>query len=454
MRKTLSSIMFSLILLLLLLGANLTAAQTLRHSGQAQPNQTDAPATETVYVVQRGDNLNRIARRFGTTVGAILSANRIANPNLIYAGQRLVIPVPATAAAETAAAETAAPAPAPVMATGITTFFTGQDTTLVIEQIQRLGMSWVKLDVMWRDLEPTAGVYNFDELDAVVAMLDQADLNILFTVWAAPGWTRSNAEESGPPDDFSAYAGFMRTLAERYQGRVQAYEIWNEPNLRREWNSTRHPISAASYAELLRLSYEAVKAGDPNALVISAGLAPTGFNDGVNAIDDRLYLRDLYASGLASISDAIGAHPEGWANPPDAHCCNQPEGVETHYDSRTFFFLDTLADYRQIMSDHGDQAASIWVTRFGWGSSEDTTPPSAINIFYSYTDLAEQATYTPRALTLGAELGYIGAMFVDNLNGCVALPDDTEACYTSLIGPNGQVRPVFDALVNRVQSGG
>ncbi|MCA9903745.1 MAG: LysM peptidoglycan-binding domain-containing protein [Anaerolineae bacterium] len=450
MRKTPSSITLSFILLLVLLGANLTTAQALRNPDQAQPNQ--AETTETIYTVQRGDNLNRIAARFGTSVGAILNTNRIANANLIYVGQRLVIPVPAPPSAEISAPAVTTPTPA--MATGITVFTLGQDPTLVIEQVERLSLSWVKLDVLWRELEPSAGIYNFDELDAVVTALDQANLNVLFTVWSAPSWARSTAEESGPPDDFSAYAGFMRTLAERYQGRVQAYEIWNEPNLRREWNSELHPISAASYAELLHLAYEAVKAGDANALVISAGLAPTGFNDGVNAIDDRLYLRDLYASGLATISDAIGAHPEGWANPPDAHCCDQPEGVETHYDSRTFFFLDTLADYRQIMIDHGDQAAPIWVTRFGWGSSADTSAPSAINIFYSYTDLTEQAAYTPRALTLGAELGYIGAMFIDNLNGCVALPDDAEACYTSLIGPNGQVRPVFDALVDRAQPGG
>jgi len=44
------------------------------------------------YVVKRGDNLTRIARRFGTTWQAIATANRLRNPNLIYPGQRLLIP--------------------------------------------------------------------------------------------------------------------------------------------------------------------------------------------------------------------------------------------------------------------------------------------------------------------------------------------------------------------------
>lgn len=48
---------------------------------------------EQVYIVRNGDTLSEIAARFGTSVQAIMQANpQIQNPNLIYAGQRLVIP--------------------------------------------------------------------------------------------------------------------------------------------------------------------------------------------------------------------------------------------------------------------------------------------------------------------------------------------------------------------------
>ena len=58
------------------------------------PAPTTAPATggETTYTVQRGDTLYSIARRYGTTVEAIASANGITNPNLIRVGQKLTIP--------------------------------------------------------------------------------------------------------------------------------------------------------------------------------------------------------------------------------------------------------------------------------------------------------------------------------------------------------------------------
>ncbi len=56
--------------------------------GPAQPTGTSS----TYYVVQPGDTLYSIARRFGTTVWAIARANGIANPNSIRRGQRLIIP--------------------------------------------------------------------------------------------------------------------------------------------------------------------------------------------------------------------------------------------------------------------------------------------------------------------------------------------------------------------------
>jgi LysM repeat protein len=58
------------------------------------PTPTPTPSgTTTTYVVQPGDNLTRIAQRFGTTVQAILAANpQITNPNLIFVGQVIQIP--------------------------------------------------------------------------------------------------------------------------------------------------------------------------------------------------------------------------------------------------------------------------------------------------------------------------------------------------------------------------
>lgn len=64
------------------------------HTGVAQE-----PAEESIYIVQRGDTLFKIATIFGTTVEAFTEVNRLSNPSLIFVGQQLRVPrAPAPAA--------------------------------------------------------------------------------------------------------------------------------------------------------------------------------------------------------------------------------------------------------------------------------------------------------------------------------------------------------------------
>lgn len=447
--------------------AQIYAGQQLRIPGVGgvsltpiSPTQSVPPAASTtIYTVVRGDTLYRIALKYNTNTQQLITLNSLTNPNIIYIGQNLIVPTGTGITATTVPAQSGETASTPSTLTagygfdyGIQVYFAGQDSQTLVNKVTALGMSWVKLQVLWHDVEPTKGQLDFAALDVIVDALEANDLNILLTVTSAPTWARVSTDENGPPDNFADFGAFMTALAQHYTARAQAYEIWHEPNLRREWNSTVHAISANNYIELLRVGYNAVKVTDPQAVVISAGLAPTGYNDGVNAINDRLFLRGLYAAGLSAVSDAVGAHPKGWANPPDSVCCSASVGVTTHYQDPSFYFLNTLNDYRQIMVENNDGSTPVWVTEFGWGTSEDTDPPSETNIFVSYTTLGEQAVYTSRAFELGAELGFVGPMFLYNLNGCLAQLPSIESCYYSLLGPEESTRPVVLAVQEGLNS--
>lgn len=339
---------------------------------------------------------------------------------------------------------------------GVVVSLPGQDFSAVSASLQQLGVNWVKHEIPWRDFERAQGQIDFALLDSVVQALESGGYQILFSIFAAPDWARSIQEESGPPDDMAAFSAFAGALAARYAGRVDAYEIWSEPNLRSRWKSLVHPIGAESYMALLRAGYEAIKAADPAAAVVSAGLASTGYNDAVNAaagdlevnaIDDRVFLENLYAAGLADYSDAVGVNAMGWANPPDSRCCEPSAGVETHFEDAHFYFLETLEAYRLIMKRSGDGATALWVTAFGWGTSQDLGEPDALNEFMAYTDLTEQARYIRRAFEIGFWLDYVGPMFLYNLNGCLAAANySLDGCYYSLLGPDGTPRPAFDAV--------
>lgn len=94
------------------------AGQRLRIAGTASapraPKAASAAAVARQHVVTRGQNLTVIARRYGVSVAAIVSANRISNPSRIYAGQRLKIPTAGAAAARPAPAAAARALPAPM----------------------------------------------------------------------------------------------------------------------------------------------------------------------------------------------------------------------------------------------------------------------------------------------------------------------------------------------------
>jgi LysM repeat protein len=496
------------LLLLLRIGAYDARSQETDTTATLTPTQTRVANQDyIIYMVQYNDTLGSIAAQFGVSMNAIMELNGVYNPDLVVIRQPLRIPVTPTrtsggvpSATETpivvlpadgmtgtpsplsgldtpipvdetpisldgttgtpipvdetplvTAPTLVIPSPTPTVAPkfdyGVEVYFDDQSVLDTTRLVTAMGMPWAKVRVSWRDMQSDPTSINYAELDTIVDGLEFAGLDILLTVTDAPDWARSSTVENGPPDNFGDYATFVGTLAARYAGRVDAYEIWNEPNLRREWNNPNHSISADSYAEMLLGAYLAVKAADPAATVVSAGLAPTGFNDGINAVDDREFLERLYTLGLASMSDAVGAHPFGYGNPPDSVCCDAPAGVSTHYGHPSFYFLDTLNDYRRIMLDHGDSEHAIWVTAFGWGTSADASePPPETSAYFNYVTPEQQAQYTARAFELGGNTGFVGVMILFNLNSCAAQPTNTEACYYSLIAPTGQQRPAYRTL--------
>ncbi|NLF02292.1 MAG: hypothetical protein GX601_15075, partial [Anaerolineales bacterium] len=123
-----------------------------------------------------------------------------------------------------------------------------------LQLIQDTGFGWVKQQVGWRDVEGMAKSY-FDWYftDRIVADAEAAGLDILFRLDSEPVWTvpeRGTTSSNGPPDNPQDFGDFCHAMAERYQGRVRAYQVWNEPNLAREWGGW--PPDPDGYVELLR----------------------------------------------------------------------------------------------------------------------------------------------------------------------------------------------------------
>jgi hypothetical protein len=325
-----------------------------------------------------------------------------------------------------------------------------QDLRSLLRHLQALNVGWVKVQVSWKLHQPHPDGYSdeyFAELDALVSAATANDIAVLLSVSKGPEWSRPTTEMDGPPTDYTLYQVFMQRLAGRYRGRVAAYELWNEPNLQREWNGV--PLSAADLVALIRLGAAGVRAADPTALIISAAPATTGINDGLAAVDDRVYLRQMLAAGVADVVDGIGVHPYGWANPPDSSAAAPDLSLPSHNNHPSFFFRDTLFDYAAILNEFGLDPANkpLWVTEFGWGSFAgfDASPPAGAE-FMSAVSEWQQAAYTLRAYELAHEWEWVGPMMLWNLNFGPTLGSDFSESGYSLLRPDGSLRPVYLSL--------
>lgn len=453
-----------LLVLLLLLLAGLTAAC------RGLPDEAPPPTTPTPLATLPDDTAPVTAP--GETAAAPTpTPDATAQVFLPLAGG----PGEATATAEPESAPAATPIPAPPTAIptpayplytgppldrddlGIQIYLHRQDMRDLVRHLTALDVGWVKTQVSWKLHEPRPGETSaelFGELDRLVDAAANNNIKLLLSVSKAPEWSRPTTDEDGPPRDYAEFERFMAYLATRYQGRVAAYELWNEPNLRREWNG--EPLDPARLVELTRRGAAGVRSADANALIISAAPATTGINDGVTAVDDRVYLRGMLAAGIGDVVDGIGVHPYGWANPATAEVADAAQKAPSHNDHPSFFFRDTMQEYRALLVEYGAGERPLWATEFGWGSFENLTaddgtpaaPPAGAE-FMAHVSEWDQAVYIMDAFALAHDWEWAGPMILWNLNFAPGIGSAFSESGYSILRQDGERRPAYWSLERR-----
>ena len=320
-----------------------------------------------------------------------------------------------------------------------------QDRRLIVDRTIEAGFDWLKQQVEWSQTEPIEkGGFDWRELDKVVAAVSSASVNLLLSVVRAPDWSLGDRPH-GPPGDPLDFRDFMQALAGRYRGHVQAYELWNEANLAREWGYGR--IDAGEFVELMLAGHQGVKAGDPEATTVGGALTPAGDVDipdqKVQAVDDVRFLEQIYAyrDGIARDAfDAWGVHPGGFNNAP-----TQEIGSErgSGWNGHGSFYFQRYTQHRAVMEANGDADKPIWLTEMGW-STANADPAYGFGADNSEED---QAQFLVDAIRLVREdAPYITHAFVWNLNfQSVVGPQDEKFAF-GVLRPDGSPRPAYTAL--------
>lgn len=232
---------------------------------------------------------------------------------------------------------------------------------------QALGANWLRLDIRWDYAQSRAGAnYVWTSVDRVVNAARDHGIKVIGELSDAPGWTDASMASASARTAFSQFAS---AAASHFSGRIDHWEIYNEPNMK--------GITPANYTSMLKGAYSAIKAVDSGDVVITGGLAavPQTGNGLYGATD---YLKGIYANGGEGYFDAVGYHPYTYPYMPSAS--DSWNGWQIMEDG-----------IRGTMVANGDSDLQVWMTEVGAptaGSSSAVSQTTQGNIIKEMTSLA------------------------------------------------------------------
>ncbi|MBL8132827.1 MAG: SH3 domain-containing protein [Anaerolineae bacterium] len=271
--------------------------------------------------------------------------------------------------------------------------------------MRQAGMTWLKVQHRYHHGERGSAVA------PIVNAAHRAGFRILLGVVGERGQLASI------PNYHAAFADFVAGAA---LAGADAIEIWNEPNIDREW--PRGFIHGGNYTDLLRASYNAIKAVSPVTIVVSAAPAPTGFfgpaGCGDGGCNDDIFLKQMAFAGAQNFLDCVGLHHnDGIVSPTQR--TGDPRG-----DHPTYFLSGVIS---RVPSEFNSRP--LCFTEVGYLSPEGygTLPPNFA--WAAGTSVAEHAQWLGEAVQVARTSGRVQMLIVWNIDFNVYTYEDPMAGY-------------------------
>jgi hypothetical protein len=230
---------------------------------------------------------------------------------------------------------------------------------------QALGVGMIRQTLDWAQVEIAPGDYDYTPFDRFVIAAARHNIRVLPILFDPPPFRSSKPKRHAKhgtyfPKNLADMGVFAQNVAQRYgvggyfwtshpelpELPFTAYQIWNEPNLAAY--SPPKP-SARRYVAMLRATGPAIKAIDPNAEIVTAGLPDSRLSK------PNLYsfIKQMYRAGAKGTFDTLGVNP---------------------YAKTAGSLISKLRRIRSIMAANGDSASHIWVTELGWSDVGPGSP--------------------------------------------------------------------------------
>jgi hypothetical protein len=280
-----------------------------------------------------------------------------------------------------------------------------------LDEVVRGKIGWVRVDFRWSLVEPERDVYDWRKYDALIDRVEERGLRVFATISSTPAWATSGSESSGVPDDPEEWQEFCYLAASRYRGRVEAWGMWNEPNLKRFWEG----IQAEYIGIILLRGAAAVRAADPGSLVCGpdlAHLSNADWDDWLSrVITEAGHVLDVVTHHLYSsfgrafevIYDLEEKSSLPFSSPSvrklleDAGWWGRPFWLtETGLQSSEYSLNAQVDFYEELLEDSfGPEAAAWWVDRVFFYHLHDPPDPAPTTwgILYGLPDLIRKPAF-------------------------------------------------------------
>jgi hypothetical protein len=337
---------------------------------------------------------------------------------------------------------------------GINTFLEQEVDDWKIHRTFRLirdaGFKWIRQEFPWEDIEIEGkGIFqdhrqgrdisSWAKYDHIVDLAEEYGIAIIARLDNPPAWSRAAGNEGGtlaPPDNYDDYGDFVYAAVSRYKGRIKYYQIWNEPNIYPEWGEG--PVDPKAYTELLKVGYTRTKEADPDAVILSAGLAPTTEMTPENLMD-LVFLERMYDAGAKDYFDIMSVQGYGlWNGPTDRRV----------HPNRANFSRVMLI--RELMVRNGDAHKPIWASEVGWNAL-----PRDFDGFPYYGRVSEelQAEYSASAYDRAQrEWPWMGVMSYWFFKRASDHEKNQAFYYFRMMEPDFYAYPVYDAVKEQTTS--
>lgn len=201
----------------------------------------------------------------------------------------------------------------------------------------------------WNDIQPSPGVWDFSQLDAQVARLRAARKDIVIVLGVTPRWASKRPNEAGnygpgtaaEPKDIRTWTAYVRKLAIRYKGKVNKWELYNEPNVKLFFSG-----QPKNMLDMAHAAWTQLKTIDRTNTVISPGVA-------IRTLNSPKWLDTYLQIGGGRYANVIAVHFYVRAR-------QRPEDT-----------IGYLAIVRKIMIARGVNTLPLWNTESGYGRATD-----------------------------------------------------------------------------------